>query len=182
MCRLSSVRLWLTLVLVSAGLVSAIWAVAPGGPGGTVVGATFDDCWKSFGGCNSKCTRQYKYGNGLARDGCYRDCEDALYKCFSRSSPASVGGGTPGQNLPPNAVNPISSPSPTPRRHPIGPPRKFGPNPTPSPTPRRNPIKGPPHRLGPSPSPTTHPILLAKPTSPTPSPQPTPKKSSHGHH
>jgi hypothetical protein len=163
LCRLSSVRLWLTVVLVSAGLVSAILAVAPGGPGGTVVGATFDDCWKSFGSCNSKCTRQYKYGNGLARDGCYRDCEDALYKCFSRSSPASVGGGTPGQNLPPNAVNPISSPSP-------------------SATPRKYPIKGPPRKLGPSPSPTAHPILLAKPTSPTPSPKPTPKKSSHGHH
>jgi hypothetical protein len=159
----SSVRLWFAVLLISAGFVCAVWAVAPGGSGGTGI-KTYDDCWNSLGSCNNKCTRMFRYpgSNGLARQECYGNCEDAYSACMQKAGPATAGAGTTGQSQPPNKQGPNSTP-------------------TPAPTPRRYPIKGPPHKLGPSPTPSPKPILLAKPKS-TPTPKPTPKKSGHGHH
>jgi hypothetical protein len=208
LCRLSSVRLWLTVVLISAAFVCALWATAPGG-GGPVYGPgrpTERDCQKASDACSHACIN--KYGNLQDWVGpCLYQCGVAYADCIIVVHQASVGaGGAIGPIQPPNATGPNSTPTP-PRKYPIkGPPHKFGPNPTPSPTPwtgfpkptpppigsptptpsatpRRHPIKGPPHRLGPSPTPSPKPILLAKP-KPTPSPKPTPKKSSHSnsHH
>ena len=210
LCRLGSVRLWLVVLLISAGFVCAIWATAPGG-GGPVYGPgrpTARDCEKAKDACANTCKN--KYGNIQDWVGpCYYQCGVAYANCIIVARNVSVGaGGAIGQTQPPNATGPNSTPTPAPtpsRKYPIkGPPHKFGPNPTPTPTPltgfpkptpppigsptptpsatpRRHPIKGPPHKLGPSPSPTAKPILLAKP-KPTPSPKPTPKKSSHDHH
>jgi hypothetical protein len=158
----SSIRLWLTVVLISAGFMSAIWAVAPGGGGSSGV-TTFDDCWAEFWACNRACTTKFRGARGYyARQTCYGNCDDRYYRCMKGAVPSKVGGGATGQTQPPNKTGPNSTP-------------------TPAPTPRRLPTR-PPKRLGPSPTPsaTAKPILLAKP-KPTPSPKPTPKKSTHGH-
>ena len=206
LCRLSSVRLWLAVVLISAGFVCALWAAAPGG--GPVVGPkrpTARDCEVAQSLCAARCKN--KYGNLQDWLGpCLYQCGAQYADCTLAIQRASVGAGAVGQTEPPNKTGPNSTPTPTPpRKYPIkGPPHKLGPNPTPSPTPwtgfpkptpppigsptptpsatpRRHPIKGPPHKSGPSPSPSAKPILLAKP-KPTPSPKPTPKKSSHSHY
>jgi hypothetical protein len=178
----SSFRLWVTVLLIFAGALclEAIWAETIDNGGHPGPHQQFDNCWADMGDCNDGCTK-----NGGA-DTCYGQCQDDFNACTSKINWNRTIGSNPGHTPPPNAVNPISSPSPTLGKHPIGPPRKLGPNLTPSPTPRKHPIK-PPRKLGPSPSPTAKPILLAKPTSPTPSPSHSPKKTSnnnstHGHH
>ena len=150
-----SFRVWFAAVLfISAGALCSIWAL------GILPPIPAQDCLDNYKACINHCATDL--GPGENTYDCNSACGAGLGICLGKINSPGVGAGAPGQNLPPNAVNPISSPSPTPRR---------------------NPIKGPPHRLGPSPSPTSNPILLAKPTSPTPSPSSGPKKhgSSHGH-
>jgi hypothetical protein len=206
LCRLSSVRLWLTVVLISAGFVCAIWAETRD-PWGRTPGQGAGECYKWFDGCMDQCKIMYGTTASKGGDACSDGCTRGFLKCYDTPNPSTVPVGTVGQTPPPNAVGPNSTPTPapTPRRPIKGPPHKLGPNPTPSPTPwtgfpkptpppigsptptpsatpRKHPIKRPPRRLGPSPTPSPNPILLAKPAKPTPSPKPTPKKSSHSHH
>jgi hypothetical protein len=156
----TSVRLWFAVLLISAGFVCAVWAVAPGGGPVGPQRPTARDCEVAQSLCAARCKN--KYGNLWDwATPCYRQCGADYADCISAIKRANVGAGATGQTPPPNAT---------------------GPNPTPAPTPRRHPIKGPPHKLGPSPTPSPNPILLAKPAKPTPSPKPTPKKSSHSHH
>lgn len=177
-----SFRVWSGVLIILGGVLglAAIWAdpIPTGGPGSPQ--QKVDNCKANYEDCMQACHEAWLSGS------CEQDCEIHEINCFATIRTSAIGvGAVPGQSPPPNAVNPISSPSPTPRNYPIkGPPHKLGPNstPSPSPTPRKHPTK-PPRRLGPSPSPTGNPILLAKPTSPTPSPHSGPKKtSSHGHH
>jgi hypothetical protein len=171
----SSARLWLAVVLISAGLVSAIWAVAPGGrPSGPYWPTDPQECLFEYEACHSSCVAMPE--GSADRYYCNRACGAGLGICLGKLVPGIQG--------------PNSTPSPTPQRNPIGapvtqnpPPNATGPNSTPTPTPpRKYPIKGPPHKFGPNPTPSPTPWTGSpKPTPPpiglpTPTPSATPRK------